>query len=374
MIKFSKILFFFFLGIYFTANAQFLEDENAKQIVLKGIDHIYNFEFEKAEKVFAPIKSQYSSHPVVHLLAALQLQNQYIPIDNFPIQYKKFLSELSLCKEKAKVIHKTQKYKAETTFFLLAAEGLLALAHNYRKEYVELGVVANRAYGYFLDSQKIKNQSVEFLFSSGLYNFYREQYPESHPKTKSIFYFFAKGNKKLGIQELEYSSKNSIFSRVEAQIYLIHILIKYESNFTRALFHASNLFAKYPVNTTFLITQIECLLMNKEYEKAEKLNVALSKKTDVVSRLSHFAFEGYLDEYYRNDLAAAKTNYAKALKLPYEDRYTKDYHAMAYLGIGNIFVKEKNMSLAKTFYKQSLEIAEYKWIIEKANIALKAIK
>jgi hypothetical protein len=374
MNTFSKILFFLLLFFPILGNAQFLEDDKAKESTLKGLDLIYNFEFDKANQVLAPIKTQYANHPVVHLLNALQLQNQYIPIDGNAAVYKTYISELRKCETRAKEIYKIPKFKTEATYFILASEGLLALSNVYRKEYLEMGVIAKRAYGVFLESQKIKNQSPEFLFSSGLYNYYRVQYPESHPSTKSIFYFFEKGNKKLGIQELEQSAKSSIFSRIEAQTFLIHIFIKYESNFKKAHQYANNLYSKYPNNSLFLITNIESLLYVKEYEKAANLNLLLLKKNDPVSKISNLTFEGYLDEHFRNDLAGAKVNYAKAIKIPRDDRHTKDYHAMAYLGLGNILRKEKNDANAKTMYKECLKIAEYEWITEKAQIELKTLK
>jgi hypothetical protein len=374
MNKFSKIVSFALIFLPFLSIAQFLEDEKARESTLKGLDLIYNFEFEKSDQFLGPIKTQYANHPVVHLLNALKLQNQYIPIDGNPAAYKSYINELKKCEERAKVIYKNPKFKTEATYFLLASEGLLALSNVYRKEYLEMGIIANRAYGIFLESQKIKSQSSEFLFSSGLYNYYRVEYPESHPATKSIFYFFEKGNKKLGIQELELSAKNSIFSRIEAQTFLIHILIKYESNFKKAHQYANNLYSKYPNNSLFLVSQIESLLYIKEYEKAASLNILLSKKTDAVSKISNLTFEGYLDEHFKNDLASAKSNYAKAIKIPRDDRHTKDYHAMAYLGLGNILKKENSDAKAKAMYKESIKIAEYKWIIETAKTELKTLK
>jgi hypothetical protein len=374
MNKFSKIFHILFFCLPILTNAQFLEDEKAKESTLKGLDLIYNFEFEKAEQILSPVKNQYANHPVVHLLNALQIQNQFVPIDANPTAYKSYINELKKCEERAKVFYKNPKFKTEATYFMLAAEGLLALSNVYRKEYLEMGVIAKRAYGVFLESQRIKNQSAEFLFSSGLYNYYRVQYPESHPITNSIFYFFDKGNKKLGIQELEQSAKNSVFSRIEAQTFLIHILIKYESNFKKAHIYANNLYTKYPNNSLFLISQIESLLYIKEYEKAASLNVLLSKKTDAVSKICNLTFEGYLDEHFRSDAASAKANYAKAIKIPRDDRHTKDYHAMAYLGLGTILRTEKNDAKAKAMFKESLKIAEYSWIIDKAKTELKTLK
>lgn len=370
----SKILLLLALGGSLCGHAQFLSDDKARENTLKGLDYIYNFEFDKAEQILQPIKAKYVGHPVVHLLNALQIQNQFVPIEKHPAAYKNYLSELGHCEQKAKVYYKKPAFKTESVYFLLASEGLLALSDVYQKEYLAMGVIAKRAYGNFQESQKIKSQSSEFLFSSGLYNYYREAYPETHPATRSIFYFFDKGNKKLGIQELEASAKNSVFSRIEAQTFLIHILIKYESNFKKALQYSSALYAKYPNNPLFLISEIECRILNKEYERAAKLNQILLKKTDAVAKTSAFTFEGYLDEHFTEDQSQAKINYAKALKIEADDRTTLDYHAMAYLGLGNIFKKENNNAKAKTMYKECLKIAQYKWIIEQAKFQLNVLK
>ncbi len=374
MNTFSKILFFIFFLSSLSGYSQFLTDERSRENTLKGLDHIYNFEFDKADLVLKPIKTQYAGHPVVHLLNALQIQNEFVPIETNQIAYKKYLAELNLCEQRAKVYYKNPTFKTEATYFLLASEGLLALSHVYKKEYLAMGTIAKRAYGYFQESQKIKAESSEFLFSSGLYNYYRVQYPEMHPSTRSIFYFFDKGNKKLGIQELELAAKNSIFSRIEAQTFLIHILLKYENNFKKAQQYASSLYAKYPNNSLFLVSEIECLLLTKDYERAAKLNQILLKKTDPVSKTSALTFEGFLDEYYRNDLAQAKTNYARALKTEANDRHTTDYHAMAYLGLGNIFKKENNTEKARAMYKACLKIGQYKWVTDLAKSQLNTLK
>jgi hypothetical protein len=66
-------------------------------------------------------------------------------------------------------------------------------------------------------------------------------------------------------------------------------------------------------------------------------------------------------------------NYAKALKIPYDERYTKEYHGMAYLGMARIFVIQNNLVKAKAFYKECLKIAEYNWRIKEAKAELKSI-
>lgn len=369
----SKIILLLLLIFQIQANAQFLEDEKHKELTIKGLDYLYNQQFDQANELLNSVKNAYPQHPVRYLLNAIQLQWEHVPIDKNPDALKKYTAELNKCISAAKTIYKNPKYKKEATFFLLAAHGFIALSYNYQKEYFEAASEAKKAHAYFNEGKKYKNENPEFLFASGLYNFYRVQYPESHPMAKPAMMFFENGNKKLGLLELENSYKKSIFSRTEAASYLISINVKYESNFKKALTYSTILNSKYPNNYIFKIKHIETLLLNNEFDEATKLNESLKNRKDRVSQLSALVFEAYIDENSGKNPQSALINYAKALKIPHDDRYTKEYHGMAYLGMARIFVKQKDMSKAKAFYKECLKIAEYEWVVNAAKAELKKI-
>jgi hypothetical protein len=353
--------------------AQFLDDEKNKEQTIKGLDFLYNQQFDQAKEALNNVKLAYPQHPVKFLLNALELQWQYVPIDKNPEILKKYIAELNKCILAAKVIYKNPKHKKEATFFLLAAHGFIALSNNYQKEYFDAASEAKKAYSFFNEGKKYKNENPEFLFASGLYNFYRVQYPESHPMVKPVVMFFENGNKKLGLQELENSYKKSIFSRTEAALYLVNINIKYESNFKKSLVYSNILHSKYPNNYIFKIKHVESLLLNYEFEEAIKLNEQLKSRKDKVSQLSTLVFEAYKEEHADKNLQGALINYAKALKIPHDDRYTKEYHGMAYLGMARIFVKQKDLGKAKALYKECLQIAEYQWVVDAAKAELKKI-
>jgi tetratricopeptide (TPR) repeat protein len=352
---------------------QFLEDEKNKELTTKGLDFLYNQQFGQANEVLQSVKTAYPQHPVKFLLNAIQLQWENVPIDKNPEILKKYVSELNKCVTAAKSIYKNPKHTEEATFFLLAAHGFIALSHNYQREYFEAASEAKKAHNYFNESKKYKNENPEFLFAAGLYNFYRVQYPESHPMVKPVIMFFEDGNKKLGLQELESSYKKSIFSRTEAAMYLVNINLKYETNFKKALSYSNVLHHKYPNNYVFKIKHIEALLLNQEFAEADKLNETLKTRKDRVSQISSHVFDGYKAEHGDNNLSVAMSYYAKALKIPLDDRYTKEYHGMAYLGMARIFAKQKDMAKAKAFYKECLKIAEYTWVVNAAKTELKKI-
>ncbi|MCA0366340.1 MAG: hypothetical protein LCH67_20045 [Bacteroidetes bacterium] len=368
-----RFLFFSLIILSNSAKGQFFEDSKSKEIAQKGLDLLYNQEFEDAAVVFQTVKNRYPYHPVKYLINALEIEWRYLPIDKNPEQLKKYLSELDKTVNAAKNLYKIPEYKTEATFFLLAAYGFTALIHNYKTDYIASAKVAQKAYSYFVESKKYRDDNAEFLFPLGLYNYYRVQYPEDHPITKPLLVFFENGSKKQGISDLETAIKNALFSKVEANLYLANIYINYESNFKRALQISRNLSLKYPRNDIYRIKYVECLLLNNQFEEANEANKKYLKKNLDIVEISQTTFEGYLQEHYFQNLNQALASYARVLKFTPEERFTKEYRSMAYLGMARIFKAQNNKEKARLFYKECLKNTAYVWIKKEANSELKSL-
>lgn len=366
--KYLLSLFFLF-GIGNT-HAQILNDNSAKETIIKGLDHLYNFEFEKSKPYFDEIKAKFPNHPVIYLLAGFQINLENIPLEHNPKAIQSYLIEQKKCHAAAQLLYKNPKYKKEAIFFLLASQGFIALTKNYQNKQLDAVVEAKNAYSYYKEGKNLKTEIPEFYFSSGLYNYYVIQYPANHPIIKPMMWFFEGGNKKLGLQELELAAKNSIFSRVEASTHLINVLLKYESNFKKALTYATVLNQKYPRNYTFNISYAECLLLNNEFLKAETVINSFQSQNSTVANIAELVFKGYISEKHYKKPVDAITYYSRALKLKGDLRFTKDYQAMAYAGMGRYFYDQKNFTKAKLMFKQSLELAETRWIINETETYL----
>jgi hypothetical protein len=57
--------------------------------------------------------------------------------------------------------------------------------------------------------------------------------------------------------------------------------------------------------------------------------------------------------------------------MPYDERFTKDYHALAYLSLAKIERRKGNQDKAKEYVKKCLKIAEYKSTTAEAKAFLK---
>lgn len=366
-------LFVFVLFFADTPSAQLLEDEPTQLLISKGLNSLYNLNFSAAEQSFGQISASYDNHPVGDFLKAFMLQWQYLPIDKNPTALKKYTALLKSCKIKAEQLAKEPRYKAEATFFLLASHGYIALSYNYQKEYTKAVMDANHAYGYLKDGFAFTSQNPDFFFTTGIYNFYRVQYPELHPIVKPFVVFFQNGNKQTGISQLKMAASKAVFSKIEASTYLTNIYLKYEANFAQALVYAHRLGKAYPNNFIFKIRYTEALLFNNRFEEARQNVAFLKAKQNDISLLSASFFEGYIAEFEQKNDAQAIVNYAAALKYEPNSRYTQEYFAMAYLGLGRIMKRKGDKAKAKLFIGKCLENAEYQWVVSAAKRELNGL-
>lgn len=365
-----KRLFIFFIIIQlfsFSTTAQLLTDNDSKQTIIKGLDKLYNYEFKEADAFLQKVKAKYPYHPVTPLLSALQVQWQNLPLEKNPKAVNLYMSLLEKCQALAEPMLKDANRKAEATFFLLASHGYITLAYTYRKEPMKAANEARKAYGYMKDGFGMVERNPEFYFTSGLYNYYRIQYPETHPMVKPVVIFFENGNKRLGLAQLELAAQRSVFSRVEAAYYYMNVNLKYELNYNKAFVYANLLHDKYPNNPIYLMRFTETLIMLGKYEEAiPKIN-NLRKINSPVYQIAANLFDGLVAEKSKRNDKLALEFYTNVLKNEPDERYTKDYYAMTYLGLGRIAQRAGNKKRADEMYKKALDIAENKGVIVEAK-------
>jgi tetratricopeptide (TPR) repeat protein len=363
----KKLLFLIITFTFFNSQAQLLNDNDSKQLIINGLDKLYNFEFKEAEAFFQKVKTKYPKHPVTPLLTAMQLEYQHKPIAQNPKILGQYIQHLEKCQQIAETLYEDPKTKTEATFFLLASHGFVALANHYQSETMRAGKEALKAYGYLKDGFKLMDKNPDFYFTTGMYNFYRIQYPETHPIVKPVMLFFGDGNKKIGLQQLELATQKGIFTRAEAAYYLMGVCFKYENNIQKALQFATWLHERYPNNTIYKMRYVEALVSNAKYDEAQEIIIQLKKNSNKIYQISMNVMDGIIAEKFKKNDKWAMTFYNAALKNQPDYEYTNDYYAMAYCGLARIANRAGDKKKAKEYAKKALEFAEYKTTIAEAN-------
>lgn len=361
MMKYIILFLFLVSG---PSSAQFLTDNTSRVVVEKALEKMYNAEWDSADHLLRNVHEKYNNHPVSFLLKATELQLRYAPIESYPSYFKKYITYLEKCNSLAKEGLNDHKWAEEFTFYMLASSGYIAQAHHHQKDYLKAAAEGRKAYSYMKDGFEMAEANPEFYFTNGLYKYYREQYPETHPSIKPFIVFFAKGDKKEGIAELRKARSSAMFTKNEASMFLVGVYLKYENEPKDALRVATALHKNYPQNQIFFMRYIEALLASGNKALASyELRKYQNFTQGALGQLSYYLFLGQVEA----DSNMAKAYFAKALQVQAKGRFVDDYRSMAFVKLGESFLHEGKKVKAEQFLKEADELAEYTWVKAKVT-------
>lgn len=360
----ASLLFFI---IPFTAKAQLLNDQASIKMIQSSLDYIYNYEFDEAEKIIAQVESKYPGHPVNYILDSFVLYWKYLPIKDNAVKSREYILKLNQCLAAINKKFGKDSKNPEAVFYTMVARGYMAMLYNYRGELMNAAGEGKKAYNALTEGLNLINKNPEFYFTAGMYNYYVEVYPEEHPIIKPVMLFFKKGDKALGLRQIDQGTKSGTITRAESCYYLARIYLKHEARPDKAVIYAQKLVDMYPENVIYRMTHVESLILSGKYDQAVSGVNLLKKNTSGFYPLAWHTFQGLLQERDEKNDTAAQREYLLALRTPYDDQYTKEYHAMSYAGLARIASRAGNKAKAKDYYKKCLEKAEYSATIAEAK-------
>lgn len=356
-------LFLFFLLFCSVAHAQqnILDSKNTVELTHKSLQYLYNLEVNESLRYAEKLKALLPEHPAYPLLQALSIRWAEAPLDVTTEAYEVLQNHLFQSLAASEKILEKDENNSEGMFLALASHGLLAMFYAEEGSYFKAASEAKNAYGYLKDGMDLMKEYPDFYFSTGLYNYYREAYPEKHPVYKPFLWFFKSGDKELGLKQLQQAREKSIFMQAEAGLYLEHIYLRYELNPKAASAVSKDLIEKYPDNLIFRSDYVEALLESESYKEAEKALPPLLN-----SNRPHFImvgqiFKGVLKEKYYGQTEQALALYQQALETgaSCDSERAKDVKSIAYTGLGRIAQKQGDSKAAKDYYKTAISYSQY---------------
>ena len=215
-------------------------------------------------------------------------------------------------------------------FFAMSAHGLLG-EYYADKGYIMKAVGEGyNAYTLLKKGFDFVDEYPEFLFATGLYNFFRESYPEKYPVYKPLVMFFHDGNKELGISQLKRATETAILTKVEAFVYLSYIYLRYDYNPSKAQKYLSRLCLLYPNNYYAKAKYLESLANPKDFILAplDMIHELLIHENPYY-KLAGSIFLGYYEEVVNKNLVKAKSLYKEGLsyniQIPEHGEYFKGF-------------------------------------------------
>ena len=354
------LIFWYLLGSS-TVQGQILKDTTSLNLLKKGVDFIYNFRFDEARDFAGRLNNAFPGHPVVHLLNGM-----IIYWENFPLMPPSpacisYENEMRECIRLSEGIHDRTDY-AEYLLSNLGGRGMLLLYYADNNLSDEVVPLAKSTYSLIRQAFDYSSYYDDFYFFTGLYNYYREAYPDAHPIYKVVAFLFPKGDRSKGLKEILLAANNSIVMKAESFSILSFIYIHYENNYLKAYEYSKSLFELYPANPSYLAGYITNMLLVKKYDQAEDIIKSSEKETTnsyFQAQLS--IFKGILQEKKYHDNKLAQKYYFKGINdISAFDYYGNEYSAYAYFGLSRISDIDGDKRNKKTYRKKAVELTNYK--------------
>ena len=351
-----------------TANAPYLLlDKGLQYRITKAINSMYNFDFATAERDFTVIMYQYPEHPLPDFLMGLGYWWRIeMNVDN--TRYDKiFIQYLDRANAKAKKMLDQNPKNKEAAFFLAAGHGFQGRLYSERKSWTKATFAGKNALKYMEMSRGEQEFNPELLLGDALFNYFSVWIPENYPLLKPVLALFPKGNKKLGLSQLEKVASNAFYTRVEAQYFLFRLYGSEENRPEDALRIVEYLHEKFPNNPYFHRSYARYLYTTGKWTQA------MQESLEILDRLQQkqFGYEAtsgryaafYLGEYFYRigNTIEAKRYYSKTATIGEESESQESgYYLFSLISLGKIATTEKNKALAKTYFNQVKRYAKRK--------------
>lgn len=346
-----------------------IEGSTAEQLIKENIQHLYNTEVAKSKQLNRRIRGLLPGHPVNPMLEALTVRAAHHPVEPNSEAMEQLKAHLYETVEKAEAFLAADEDNPEATFFRMAGYGLLALYENETGNYMTALARAKEAYSSLKAGMDMKEEFTEFYFSTGLYNYYREKYPEIHPIYKPFVWVFISGDKELGLEQTKKAFRESIFMQAEAADYLTHIYLHYENDASQGLKYARILADRYPNNPYFASSFIDASFTVGTYQNLESSIRQLLEHDRSYYQMGGHVFQGMLLEKRGKNFEKAEQQYIKSLEVGtgLKSEESEHYRSYAYAGLARIAHQKKKYAQARQLYEKALASAQYEIVEQEAK-------
>ena len=371
------LVIFFFLSAISMSYAQDTQEKTTPHMLLTDIEvqsqstdalhSLYNFKFERADIGFRWLRYKYPQHPLPYFLLGLSEWWKIMPNPEETRYDDKFLSYMDSTIMYAKKIYDKDPDNPEAKFFLAGAYGFKGRLHSDRKHWSKATFAAKTSLEYMNQGKKQNSElGPEFLFGDAIYNYYHIWVGENYKFLRPVLKMFPKGNKELGLKQLNEVARNAFYTRVEAQYYLMRIYSTEENQPAKAYPFAQYLAQTFPDNAYFERSYARAAYQQGYMDVAEKASLSILDKIDrkmsgyeaTSGRYAAF-YLGYIYKLIKKDNAKAKEYFQRALKFSEEtEALEAGYYIYSLLYLARIGAEEKDQNAAIKYYELIKENAD----------------
>jgi hypothetical protein len=342
-------------------NGQILKDSVALDVLKKGVECIYDFRFDIARISWQKLKKDFPEHPVIYLMSGMITYWENYPLIPSSSEQVSYENDMRNC---IRICEETDNPDDYPEYLLanLGARGMLLMYYADNNLNDNVFPLATSTYRYIRQSFDYSSLYTDFYFFTGLYNYYREAYPDAHPIYKLLAFLFPKGDRIKGLDEMQTAAENSIMLKAESYFFLSHIYLNFENNYQQAYNYSKSLHELYPANLQYLAYYLRNLLLIKKYDEAEGLiRSYVIKISNSYFQAQLAIFNGIVQEKkYRNYLLAQKYYNDGIKNMSVFGYYGNEFSSYAWFGLSRISDIANDKSNRRAYRKKALEITNYR--------------
>lgn len=368
-LKFKNAILGLLLLASMNAGAQLFDNKANTSLVKKTVDYIYNMQPNLANRYIDSVETRLPNHPVVSLMRAMNVLWQNVPNVTALGTFDIFSNHLYETIKRANRLDGGRQEAPEAIFFEITARGLLAEYYADAELYMKAMSEAGKAYNLMKSAMHLTDQNPDFFLPVGVYNYFREKYPERHPSFKALLWLFRSGDIELGISQLKDGCRYGVLTKVESYIYLSYIYLRYEEIPELAQRYLLELSRLYPNNHYVTAKYLESLVGGENYKKIdEQLIGKLLKVNSPYYQLAGYTFQGlYAEKILKNNELALKS-YERSVTLEDKSKREPDYYmSLTWLGMSRISMANDQKESALRYAEKAIDRAETKEVTLEAK-------
>lgn len=344
------------------ASAQFIVmTTDADSLVIAGSSHIYNIQFEKAHACFSQVIAKYPSNPAGYFLDAMVEWWRIRTSKKSTTLDEKFLDKIEECIEVCDKLLEQDENSITGLFFKAGALGFRARLYSERESWFDAASDGKEAMDLLQQCQTLAPNNHDILLGTGLYNYFAPTFAEQYPIIQPILAFLPRGDKKLGILQLNSAVKYARYAGTEAKVILMQIYYQFEKTPQYAYQLAQELTKAYPDNPYFQKYLGRCQIqlgLNAEAEATwrDVVNKCIAKKQGYDQQTAREAL------YYVGKALMNRQDFDMALRYFYKcdeagrflDEDVSGFTIQVNLQIGKIYDMQSKRNLAIKQYDKVL--------------------
>lgn len=218
----------------------------------RGVELLYNMQFEEANAIFSEISRRYPNHPIAPFLKGLNIWWNTIMLNlPDPSHDDAFFAAMDEVIARCETLLEEDPDHLDALFLRGAALGFRARLHSNRENWLKAVMDGRRAIGDVREVGQLAPQNPDYVFGKGMYDYYAAIIPENYAFAKAVMFFLPDGDREGGLAQLRRAAQNGRFIQTEANYFLLQINYLYETDYANSRQYVTWLRERHPNNPYF---------------------------------------------------------------------------------------------------------------------------